>query len=73
MVFGRVTVWVSRGCLEGVWKGFGRGLEGVWKVYGSCLEGFLNPTLRTHIDPDNPSKSTQPDQFNQHDHPKRLT
>ena len=43
-MFGRVTVWVSRGCLEGVWIGFGRGLEGIWKVYGSCLEGFWNPT-----------------------------
>ena len=38
-VFGRVTVRVSRCCLEGVWKGFRRGLEGVWKVSGKFLEG----------------------------------
>ena len=36
---GRVTVWVSRSCLEGVWKVSGRCLEIVWKVSGRCLEG----------------------------------
>ena len=35
----RVTVWVSRSCLEGVWKVSGRCLEIVWKVSGRCLEG----------------------------------
>ena len=38
---GRVTVWVSGRCLEGVWKVSGRCLEGVWKVSGRCLEGVL--------------------------------
>ena len=32
---GRVTVWVSRSCLEGVWKVSGKCL----KVSGKCLEG----------------------------------
>ena len=36
---GRVTVWVSRSCLEGVWKVSGKCLEGVLKVSGRCLEG----------------------------------
>ena len=33
---GRVTVWVSRSCLEGVWKMSGKCLEGVRKVSGWC-------------------------------------
>ena len=36
---GRETVWVSRSCLEGVWKVSGRCLKIVWKVSGRCLEG----------------------------------
>ena len=36
---GRVTVWVSRSCLEVVWKVSRRCLEGVRKVSGKCLEG----------------------------------
>ena len=36
---GRVTVWVSRSCLEGVWKMSGKCLEGVRKVSGRCPDG----------------------------------
>ena len=43
---GRVTVWVSRSCLEGVWKVSGRCLEGVWKVSGRCLEGVWKVSRR---------------------------
>ena len=39
---GRVTVWVSRSCLEGVWKVSGRCLEIVWKVFRRCLEPYLS-------------------------------
>ena len=50
---GRVTVWVSRSCLEVVWKVSGRcleidwkvsgrRLEDVWKVSGRCLEPYLS-------------------------------
>ena len=35
---GRVTVVVSRSCLEGVFKVSLRCLEGVWNVSGRCLE-----------------------------------
>ena len=50
---GWVTVWVSRSCLEVVWKVSGRcleidwkvsgrRLEDVWKVSGRCLEPYLS-------------------------------
>ena len=34
---------------------------------------FWNPTYPTHINPTNHSKSTQPDQLDQHGQPNRLT
>ena len=40
---GRVTLVVSRSCLEGVLKVSGMYREDVWNVSGRCLEDVWNP------------------------------
>ena len=41
--YGTTTLWVSKGCLKGVW-------EGVWNVSRRCLDGVWKVSGRLRLD-----------------------
>ena len=45
---------VSEKCLEGILKGFGRGLNGIWKVSESCQKGVLKVSGGHQVGTDRP-------------------